>query len=165
MLLIESGSRRLFDDLIAGLHETYGDDLQIDLVTCYAGVPQGFQGKVFRVTDYPGAAARKRLYSELQAENYPIAGIICSAEPIMLKWKWVLGAKLPAKIFVLNENGDYFWVDWGHFKTIVNFALYRAGMTGASAIPTIARLIFFPVSLAYLLLYAAFVHLRRLARN
>jgi hypothetical protein len=164
VLLIESGSRRLFDDLIVGLRETYGEDLQIDLVTCYAGVPQGFRGKAFRVTDYQGSAARKRLYDELIAENYPIAGVICSAEPIMTKWKWALAAKLPAKIFVLNENGDYFWVDWGHLRTISRFALYRAGMTDASAIPTIARLLFFPISLTYLLLYAGFVHLRRRIR-
>jgi hypothetical protein len=165
VLLIESGSRRLFDDLIAGLHETYGDDLPIDLVTCYAGVPQGFNGKVFRVADYQGSAARKRLYAELAAEQYPIAGIICSAEPIMTKWKWVLAAKLPSKVFVLNENGDYFWLDWSHANTILHFALYRAGLTGASAIPTIARLLFFPLTLIYLLLYAAFVHLRRKLRT
>jgi hypothetical protein len=155
----------LFDDLIAGLYETYGEQLEIDLVTCYAGVPQGFRGKVFRVTDYPGRVARKRLYAELAAEQYPIAGIICSGEPIMTKWKWALAAKLPAKYFVLNENGDYFWIDWGHWRMMVNFALYRAGMTGAAAIPTIGRLLFFPVTLTYLLIYAAFVHVRRKLRT
>ncbi len=165
MLLVESGSRGLFDRLIPVLREIYGEDLQIDLVTCYAGVPQGFSGKVFRVTDYQGAAARKRLYQELASENYAIAGIICSAEPIMTKWKWALGAKLRAKIFIVNENGDYFWLDWGHLRAISQFVLYRAGMTDASAIPTIARLLFFPVSLSYLLLYAGFVHLRRKLRT
>lgn len=165
VLLIESGARRLFDDLIAGLYETYGEQLEIDLVTCYAGVPQGFRGKVFRVTDYPGSKSRKRLYTELAAEQYPIAGIICSGEPIMTKWKWVLAAKVPAKFFVLNENGDYFWIDWGHWRMMANFALYRAGMTGAATIPTIGRLLFFPVTLTYLLLYAAFVHVRRKLRT
>jgi len=163
VLLIESGSRRLFDDLIPGLYETYGEDLEIDLVTCYAGVPQGFQGKVFRVGDYQGGAARKRLYTELA--DYQIAGIICSGEPIMTKWKWALGAQLRAKIFVLNENGDYFWLDWGHLRTIAHFMLFLAGMTGASAIPTLARLLFFPVTISYLLLYAGFVHLRRKLRT
>jgi hypothetical protein len=165
VLLIESGSRQLFDDLIAGLYETYGDGLEIDLVTCYAGVPQGFRGKVFRVTDYAGGAARKRLYAELATEQYPIAGIICSGEPIMTKWKWMLTARVPAKFFVLNENGDYFWLDRGHGRVILNFALYRSGMTGAAAVPTIGRLLFFPVTLTYLLLYAGLVHLRRKLRT
>jgi len=164
VLLIESGSRRLFDDLIGNLYGTYGEQLEIDLVTCYAGLPQGFRGKVFRVTDYEGRAARKRLYAELKAENYSIAGMICSGEPIMTKWKWALAAQLPAKIFALNENGDYFWLDWSHWRVMLHFALFRAGLTGAAAIPAIARLLLFPLTLAYLLGYAAVVHARRKLR-
>lgn len=164
MLLVESGSRRLFDDLIAGLYETYGSQLEIDLVTCFAGVPAGFHGNVYRVTEYAGAAGRKRLYAELAAREYPIVGIICSGEPIMTKWKWMLAARLPAKVFALNENSDYFWLDWGHWRVMLHFALFRAGLTGATAIPTLARLLFFPVTFTYLLLYAAAVHVRRKIR-
>jgi hypothetical protein len=165
VLLIESGSRRLFDDLIAGLYNCYGPQLEIDLVTCFAGVPAGFRGEVFRVEDYSGRAGRKRLYQELAARNYPIAGIICSGESIMTKWKWALAANIHAKVFILNENGDYFWFDAPHWRVMVRFALFRAGLTGAAAIPTMARLLFFPVTLGYLLLYAAFVHLRRNLRT
>lgn len=165
VLLVESGSRHLFDDLITGLYETYGQQLEIDLVTCYAGVPSGFRGAVYRVTDYAGAAGRKRLYAELIQGNYPIVGIICEGVPIMTKWKWMLAARLPAKVFVLNENADYFWLDWAHWRVMAHFALFRAGLTGAAAIPTIARLLFFPVTLTYLLLYAAVVHLRRKIRT
>jgi hypothetical protein len=166
VLLIESGSRRLFDALVPGLYDLYGDQLQLDLLTCYAGVPAGFRdGIVFNVNDYRGRAARKRLYAELAAREYTIAGIICAAEPIMTKWKWVLAARLRSKIFALNENCDYFWLDFSHSGTIFNFALYRMGLTGASAIPTIARLLFFPVMLAYLIFYAGFVHLRRKLRG
>ena len=164
VLLIESGSRRLYDDLIPNLYDTYGDQLQIDLVTCFAGVPEGFRGEVFRVADYSGRAGRKRLYAELIARQYPIAGMICSGESIMTKWKWALAARLPVKVFALNENGDYFWMDWGHWRVMTHFILFRAGLTGAAAIPTIGRLFFFPATLAYLMLYAAFVHLRRKVR-
>jgi hypothetical protein len=164
-LLIESGSRRLYDGLIPGLYAMYGDQLEVDLVTCYAGVPEGFRGEVFRVTDYSGRGGRKRLYSELAARQYPIVGMICSGEPIMTKWKWVLAARLHSKIFALNENADYFWIDLPHWRVMLHFALYRAGLTGAAAIPTIARLVFFPVTLSYLLLYAGFVHLRRRLRT
>jgi hypothetical protein len=165
VLLVESGSRHLFDHLIPSLYKTYGEQLEIDLVTCYAGEPAGFRGAVYRVTDYAGPEARKRLYSELAGRAYPLMGIVCAAEPIMTKWKWMLAARLRAKVFVINENGDYFWLDWGHWRTIGRFVLYRAGMTGASAVPTLARLLFFPVTLAYLLLYAGTVHLRRKLRT
>jgi hypothetical protein len=165
ILLIESGPRELFDKLIPHLYERFGEHLEIDLVTCYAGVPAGFRGTAYSVNDYPGPAGRKKLYLELGAAEYPIAGIICSGVPIMTKWKWMLAARLPAKILIVNENGDYFWLDRGHWRLIARFALYRAGLTGAAAVPTIARIISFPVVLLYLLLYAATVHMRRKIRT
>jgi hypothetical protein len=166
VLLIESGSRRLFDMLVPGLFDIYGDQLELDLVTCFAGTPQGFRGgAVYNVNDYRGRAEQKRLYRELSARNYLIAGIICSGEPILTKWKWVLAGGLKSKVFVLNENCDYFWIDYGHTRTMTHFMLFRMGLTGASAISTIARLIAFPFMLAYLILYAGFVHLRRKLRG
>ena len=166
VLLIESGSRQLLEDLLNGLYDVH-PDMNADLVTCYAGLPAKFdasRGKAFRVGDYNGPAGRKRLYGELAANRYNVVGIICSAEPILPKWKWAMVARIPAKTFVLNENGDYLWLDWAHLRTILHFMFFRAGLTGAAAVPTLIRLVFFPVSLTYLLLYAGFVHLRRRIR-
>ncbi len=167
MLLIESGSRQLFENLLPTLYEAH-PDMRADLVTCYAGVPKDFrpeQGEVYRVTDYPDGQSRQRLYKTLAANHYTILGVICSAEPIMTKWKWMLGARLPSKIFVLNENGDYFWLDRAHLSAIRYFILFRAGLTGAGAVRTLARVVLFPFTLLYLILYAATVHLRRTLRT
>lgn len=161
ILLVESGSRHLFDTLIPKLYQMFGDAIEIDLVTCFAGVPEGFRGNVSRVTDYTDPASRLQLLNQLKARDYTAAGIICAAEPIMTKWKWWLAAKIPAKLFVINENCDFFWVDWGQWRVIVHFMFFRAGLTGAAAVPAIARLLFFPFTLTYLLLYAGVVHLRR----
>lgn len=79
----------------------------------------------------------------------------------MTKWKWVIAARLPAKVFVLNENGDYFWLDYSQWRVIRHFVLFRAGLSGAGAVRTLARLALFPFTILYLLLYAAAVHLRR----
>ena len=79
----------------------------------------------------------------------------------MTKWKWWLAAKIPAKLFIVNENCDFFWTDRGQWRLMLHFVFFRAGLTGAAAVPAIARLLFFPVTLSYLLLYAATVHLRR----
>jgi hypothetical protein len=119
---------------------------------------------VWRVYDYPDAPARNRLLAELRARQYDIVGIICSGEPIMMKWKWWLAAKLPAKVFVLNENGDYFWLDYSYWKTMLHFVFFRAGLTGGDAVTTISRLALFPFTVAYLLSFAAVVHLRRKTR-
>jgi hypothetical protein len=167
VLLVESGSRDLFEDLLSGLYDVH-PDMKADLVTCYAGVPQHFRsesGGVYRVNDYPNSSSRKKLYSLLAANRYTVVGIICSAEPIMAKWKWVLAARLPGKVFILNENGDYFWLDRGHLSNIRHFILFRAGLTGAGAVRTLARLALFPFTLFYLILYAATIHLRRRFRT
>src|SRR5258708_38386698 len=138
--------------------------MEAGLLTCYGGVPDNFQtgrGEVYRVTDYPDSNSRKKLYAELSASRYPIIGIVCSAEPIMTKWKWMLAARLPAKVFILNENGDYFWLDHGNLATIRYFILFRAGLTGSGAVRTLARVGLLPFSLLYRILYAITVHFRR----
>jgi len=167
VLLIESGSRELFEKLLPMLYNNH-PGMICDLVTCYAGVPAAFredQGAVYRVTDYPAGPARQRFYKELAAKRYTVLGVICSAEPIMTKWKWMLAARLPGKVFILNENGDYFWFDYGHWSQIRYFVLFRAGLTGSGAVRTIARVVLFPFTLLYLILYAATVHFRRMLRT
>ena len=167
ILLVESGSRQLFEDLLDGLYDVH-PEMTADLLTCFAGAPNQFnqrRGKVYRVNDYPTSQARQSLYAELAANRYTVVGIICAAEPIMTKWKWVIAARLPAKVFILNENGDYFWLDRGHWSSIRHFALFRSGLSGAGAVRTLARLILFPLTLVYLILYAGTVHLRRRLRT
>jgi hypothetical protein len=168
ILLIESGSRGLIEGVIPGLRKNFGPDIYIDLVTCYASLPQGFdpeRTRVYRVGDYRGRGARKQLYRELAGHRYALLGMICSGEVVMAKWKWMLGLRTPAKIFVINENGDYFWLDRMHLRTISQFVLLRAGLAGSGAVRTIVRLLSFPFTLLYLLLYATTVHARRALRR
>ncbi|MDQ6706715.1 MAG: hypothetical protein M3Z85_12150 [Acidobacteriota bacterium] len=167
ILLIESGSRSILEDIVPGIRQTWGDSTPIDLVTCFAGMPEGLNPdttSVYRVSDFSGADGPKRLQRELAAKNYSVLGLICAAEPIMTKWKWYLALRLPAKVFVVNENCDYFWIDHAHAATIRNFMLYRMGLAGAGAVRTIARLLLFPFTLCFLILYASVVHLRRIPR-
>jgi hypothetical protein len=163
LVLIESGSRHILENLIPRLRAKHGAT-QMDLVTCYAGNPRNFDpecGSVFRVTDYVGGPARKRLYRELLDREHTIGVILCSGEPIMTKWKWMLAARLPIKFLIVNENGDYFWCDRSNWRTIRHFFLFRAGLTGSGAVRTIAGIALFPFTLAYLLVYTAFIHLKR----
>ena len=168
ILLVESGSRVLMEKVIPGLRQSWGPETAIDLVTCYSGLPQGFaepDTRVYRVTDYRGRDGRRRLYRELAANRYGLLGIVCSGEPIMAKWKWALALRLPAKVFVINENGDYFWLDRKHLEPIRQTVLLRAGLAGAGAVRTLARVFSFPFTLTYLLLYAAAIHTRRAFRR
>ncbi len=168
VLLVESGSRRIFDEFLPGLPALFGEPAAMDLVTCYPGEPAGYRreaGRVYRVTDYSGRAGRRRLYRELAARGYRVAVIICSGEPIMMKWKWALAVRLPVKVLVVNENSDCFWLDWGNWRTISRFVAFRSGFSGAGAVRMLARVAVFPFTLAYLLLYTAMVHIRRHIRR
>jgi hypothetical protein len=165
IVLVESGPREIFEKLVPYL---YPHCPSIDLVTCYTGPPPGFQahkGQVFQVGDYQGKEGRARLYAELRARGYAGIGIICADQPIMTKWKWALAAQVPAKLFVVNENGDFFWADYTNWRIIVHFFLFRAGLTGAEAVPTLTRLALFPFTLLFLLSYAGWVQLRRRIRQ
>jgi len=160
---VESGSRKVSQRLLAVLSDTW-PEIEIDVVTCYPGEPEGLQGRVYRVTDYKGPAQRKRLYRDLAARQYGLTGILCTADPIMTKWKWVLAARLRSKIFVVNENADFFWLDRGHWRNALRMAQTRTGITGTAGIPALAQWLFFPVTLAYLLLFAGAVHIKRKVR-
>jgi len=164
ILLVESGSRGLLEQLAPKLRETWGEGVPIDLVTCYARMPQGFpeeRTRVYRVSGYRGREGRRKLYRELARIRYSYVGIVCSGEPIMTKWKWALALRLRAKIFVINENCDYFWLDRGHLGPMRELVLFRSGLAGAGAVRTLARIFSLPFTLAYLLLYATVVHARR----
>jgi hypothetical protein len=167
ILLIESGSRSLMETTVPLLLDTWAGEYHLDLVTCYGGIPDGFptDTSVFRVHDYSTPERRKDLIRELRSRDYAYTGLICSAEPIMTKWKWLLALRVPAKVFIINENGDYFWLNRENFAVVREFALVRAGLSGAGAARTLARLGAFPFAVFYLLLYALTVHTRRAVRR
>ena len=48
---------------------------------------------------------------------------------------------------------------------IRQFVLFRSGLAGSGAVRTLARLISFPFTLLYLLLYATSAHARRALRR
>jgi hypothetical protein len=168
ILLVESGSRSLLEGVIASLRDTWGPEVFIDLVTCFSKLPAGFEPgntRVYRVNEYRGRQGRAQLYRQLAKNHYTVMGMICSSEPIMTKWKWMLALRLPAKVLIINENGDYFWLDWGHLGLIREFVFLRSGLAGAGAVRTLARIFLFPFTFLYLLLYATTVHARRALRR
>jgi hypothetical protein len=164
VLFVESGSRSITERLLPIFARNHGTP--VDLVTCFPGVPAALpaDANVYRVADYHGPAGRRRLYRELRARGYPLLGILCSGEPIMAKWKWALVIQVPAKVFVVNENADYFWLDYAHRGILLRFTLLRSGLTGTGGLRALARLVAFPFTLAWLFLYAAWIHSRRALR-
>jgi hypothetical protein len=165
VLLVESGSRHIAERAIQMI-STRAAGAVIDVVTCYPGSPAALceGGSVFRVSDFQGRPGRSRLLGQLQSRGYTVIAIVCSAEPIMTKWKWWIAANLSVKIVVINENGDWFPIDCPHWRTLLRFVLFRAGLSGGDTVGSFGRFIAFPFMLLYLLVFAAWVHARRLVR-
>ena len=164
IVLVESGAREIFERLLPVFYQHCP---HIDLVTCFAGPPANFdtsRGRIFEIGDYQGREGRKRLYTELWNNSYSAVGIICADQPIMTKWKWAIAAQLPGKLFVVNENVDYFWVDRGNWKLVLHFILFRAGLSGADAVRTLTQLALFPFTVLFLLVWAGWAHAKRKAR-
>ncbi len=130
ILLVESGSRGILERMLPPLQRSWGAGVPVDLVSCFATLPKGFppETRLYRVSDYRGPEGRGKLYSELAKNRYSHIGIVCSAEPLMTKWKWMLALRLPAKVFMINENADYFWLDRTHSTNIWTFVLLRTGL-------------------------------------
>ena len=166
IILIESGSRAIVEGLLPPLRASWARDVPVDLLTCYGGVPAGLDRDafVYRVADYATSDSRKELIRQLRSRRYNIAGIVCSGEPIMTKWKWLVVLRLPVKVFVINENGDYFWINREQTRNIREFCFVRMGLEGEGSIRTLGRLIAFPFSLMFLLMYAFAAHAGRLIR-
>ena len=160
ILLVESGSRHITEALIPRMRGHFGNDVPIDLVTCFPSTPGGV-AEVYNVNDYRGTKQRLALARALRGRGYPVAGIVCSNEALLKTWKWALAAALPAKLLIINENADWFWLDRAHWQHLSRFLQYRVGLADAGIVRTLARIVIFPFTLLYLLLYAAAVHFRR----
>ena len=67
-------------------------------------------------------------------------------------------------MLVINENGDYFWFDSGSLAIMGKLFAARSGLAGDGGSRTLARIAGFPFTLAFLLGFAARVHLMRRLR-
>mgnify|MGYP000283039222 CR=1 FL=1 len=139
VLLVESGSRYLFDDLIPGLYALYKGKLHLDLLTCFAGHPEGFRaesGEVFRVPDYQTSKARRQLLRTLRRKRYGIVGIICAGEPIMTKWKWLVAAAVPGtQVIQVEWPADRYFVETGDYISDISLLTKATGWQPKTTLP------------------------------
>lgn len=160
ILLIESGSRQLGELAIERLRAVFGPGVEVDALICRPESPAG-AAEVWRTLDCASHGGRWGMLRTIRARRHPVAAILASGDPTMAPWKWAAMAALPSKVLIVNENADFFWLDRGHWRVLVQFLRHRSGLGGDSAVRAMARAASFPFALVYLLLYAAWVHTAR----
>ena len=168
VLLLESGPRAVAARLIPRLREVFGQQIRIDLLTCLPPDPDSLplepgpgRPQVWRVTDCVDRRSRWRLLREIRSRRYPVTAVLCANSPLMASWRTAALLLFPSKFLIVNENADFFWLDRGHWRNLLQLWMRRSGVFEESAVRAAARLAAFPFTLAFLLGYALYVHLVR----
>ncbi len=166
VILVESAPRALTEAVILRLRGVLGAEVPFGLVTCHPGVPNALEtfARIWRTQDYKTDPSRARLLTEIAESAPTVLAIVCAGNPIMERWKWWLVWKLPAKVLVINENTDCFWLDTGNLRNVMRLVSARLGLSHAFPAQTILRCAALPFVFGYLSLYAAAVHTRRAVR-
>lgn len=167
VLLVESGSRQIAEKFLAHIYAVHSVE-RVDVLTCYAGEPRNFddlRGQVISVHSVHGVGGRASFINRLARSGYNVVAILCSNEAIMTPWKWAVGARVPAKLLVVNENGDYFWLDTGHLDNLRALIKHRWGMQSGISLQLTLETLVSPLIYLYLLAYAGWVHARRALRR
>ena len=167
VLFVESGSRALAERFLTHLYNTHPAE-RVDVLTCYAGPPSSFdpsRGSVISIHSAGAFGGRRQLITALTRNGYRVVSILCSGEPIMARWKWLVALRVPAKLLVVNENRDYFWFDRSNLANMCAMLKHRCGVHTVSSPQLAISVILFPFVLLYLLAYAGWIHTRSLLRS
>ena len=160
VLLFESGSPEVARRALEQIRRIF-PAARYHLCTCWPDPPVGSVASVFRVVEYPSSWNKLRLLWSFRQRRWEILAILCTGEPILLWWKLAALLLLPAKALIVNENADFFWLDWGNWRIVRRFVAIRWGVNQEELLQTLVRALVFPVTLSYLLATAGWLYFRR----
>lgn len=163
ILLMESGSPEVARTALEGIRKMF-PSARCHLCTCWPNPPAGLFASVLRVTDYPSSWDKLRLLYSYRQKGWEVLVMLCTGEPILWRWKIAALLLLPAKVLIINENADFFWLDWGNRKTFRRFLAIRWGVNQEELLQTALRACVFPLTLLVLLVTAAWLYARRWRR-
>ncbi len=167
ILLVESGSRHILERASRSLGAMF-PTAQFDLCTCFADLPAtpvaGAWHDVWRVTDAHGLSAKLAMALRIARSRPPVAAMLMTGEPIMFHWKMAFLVLLPSKLILVNENGDFFWLDRSNLAPLRQFVGARWGGGGEDAFRGLFRILLFPLVFLFLLISGALTYLGRWMR-
>jgi hypothetical protein len=160
ILMIESGSPEVARRALERIRNLF-PGARYHLCTCQADAPNASYTSVYRAADYPTAWKKLGLLSSFCRRGWNILVILCTGEPILLRWKIMALAMLPSKVLIVNEHADFFWLDWENRRTLRKLASIRWGVNLEEFFATLLRAIVFPITLLILLVTAGLLYSRR----
>ncbi len=165
--MIESGSRKAAAKFLTELYKT-GETHRVDVLTCYRTPPEPFdasRGRVFYTHEAQAGTERAELFRRLTRSGYTALCVLCTGDDIMTKWKWAATVRIPAKVMIVNENADCFWLDRGHLRNMREMLMERSGVRRLTPLRIAGQALAFPFTLLILIAYAGYMETRRLLRE
>ena len=163
VLLIESGSPDVARRALGGIRKIL-PRARYHLLTCWPDPPSGIFTSVSQAADYPSGWAKVRLLVSLARRKWRVLAILCTGESVLWRWKMLALGLFPAKVLIVNENADFFWLDWDNRRTLRRFLAIRWGVNRDEVLSTALRALVFPFTLLFLILTALFLYARRWRR-
>ena len=163
VLLIESGSPEVARRALGRIRALF-PNARYHLLTCWPDTPASPYRNVFRAADYPTGWEKLRLLLSLARRKWRVLAILCTGEPVLWRWKMLALALFPSKVLIVNENADFFWVDWAHRRHVRQFLAIRWGVNRDEITATALRALVFPLTLLFLILTALYLYARRWRR-
>jgi hypothetical protein len=163
ILLIESGSQEVFRRGLASVRRTF-PQARLHLLTCWPDPPPGAFERIHQVRNYASRRDKLQLLWALRKEPPNVVAVLCSKEPVMASWKVLAVIVLPSKALIINENGDFFWLDWRNLRALRQFLETRWTILGKDFLLTALRAVVFPLTVLFLLANALRLYLRRWRR-
>ena len=165
VLFIESGSREVAHQAWEGVQRIF-PGARYHLLTCLPDPPSVRFDTVFRASKYPSWWSKLCLLFSIRRKGWQVMVILCTGERILWRWKIVALALVPAKVLVVNENADFFWLHWGNWRTLRQLLAVRWGvnlleMNLGGLCSTAFRALVFPFTLLFLLFIAASLYTHR----
>ena len=168
VLVVESGPREVAEKFLRHLYLVQ-QSRRVDLVTCLPSPPGAFdaqRGVCYSIHDAEYAGKRGALVRRLAKETqYSVLAMLCTGSPVMSKWKWAIATRTAAKTLIVNENADFFFLDWQHRHTAQRMISTRVGIGGDLHIGLLGEMALLPFTVAFLMLSTGWIQLRRLLRQ
>jgi hypothetical protein len=169
ILFIESGERDTAEQILARLYTAPGIE-RVDVLTCLDTRPEQFdsaRGTLYSVHAPEAVASRRAFVDRMARGPYSAIAIVCSGSGILEKWKWAIALRTRAKVVIADEHANLFPLDYEHRDELLTLLSTRItpdfGFLGELA-RLAGEFIVMPFTIAYLILFTIFVHLRRKLR-
>lgn len=165
LLVVESGSRTVTQKFLKSIYQAAA---ALDILTCHSEPPPGFdpsRGRLFLTQHALDRDSRKKLFRQLATSGYSAVCLMCTGESVMTKWKFAAAIQIPARVLIVNENADYFWLSRENWRIIRAMLKHRFGLHGLGPLRILQQTIAFPFTLLLLAGFAVRVHARRILRT